>query len=178
MHPCKFKFVASQANSIHTFKNLREKVQRCCANIYFVNTNGIPYVCALLCTFMILCDGPDDDRLIGRNMLYMWYFYGNKRILLCWLTIFYIYQFFWLLCANIVTSPGLGDISQSRLEAIHLQTEWAKNYGLSSNVSYNRPLLHPFHPIPLISNFYRRHSRRYVVSETLLIELYVSIVII
>ena len=30
-----FKFIASQASSIYSYKNLREKVQRCCANIYF-----------------------------------------------------------------------------------------------------------------------------------------------
>ena len=50
----------------------------------------------LLCTFMFLCDGPDDDRLIGRNMLSRWYFYGNKRKLLCWRTIFNIYTIYWI----------------------------------------------------------------------------------
>jgi len=30
-----FKFAASQAKCIYLFKNLRTKVQRCCANIYF-----------------------------------------------------------------------------------------------------------------------------------------------
>jgi len=35
MHPYKFKLVASQAKSIYTFMNLGEKVQVCCANIYF-----------------------------------------------------------------------------------------------------------------------------------------------
>ena len=35
MHSLRFKFLASQANSIYTYKNIREKVQRCCANIYF-----------------------------------------------------------------------------------------------------------------------------------------------
>ena len=31
-----FKFIASQANSIHLYRNLREKkIQRCCASIYF-----------------------------------------------------------------------------------------------------------------------------------------------
>jgi len=30
-----YKFVASQAKCIYSYKNLREKVQRCCANIYF-----------------------------------------------------------------------------------------------------------------------------------------------
>jgi len=30
-----YKFVASQAKCIHLYKNLRAKVQRCCANIYF-----------------------------------------------------------------------------------------------------------------------------------------------
>ena len=29
------KFVASQAKCIYLYKNLRAKVQRCCANIYF-----------------------------------------------------------------------------------------------------------------------------------------------
>jgi hypothetical protein len=43
------------------------------------------------CNFMALCDGPDDDHLNGRNMLSVWYFYGNKRILLCWRIIFYTY---------------------------------------------------------------------------------------
>ena len=43
-----------------------------------VNTNGIPYVCAAFCDSVSLCDGPDDDHLIGRNMLSIWYFYGNK----------------------------------------------------------------------------------------------------
>jgi len=41
MHPYKFKLVASQAKSIYTFKNLREKD---------------PY------------ERPDDDHLNGRNM--------------------------------------------------------------------------------------------------------------
>jgi len=27
--------------------------------------------------FVTLCDGPDDDHLIDRNMLSMWYLYGN-----------------------------------------------------------------------------------------------------
>ena len=36
-----------------------------------VNANGIPYVCAAFCDFVTLCDGPDDDHLIGRNMLSM-----------------------------------------------------------------------------------------------------------
>ena len=35
MHSLRFKFLASQANSNYSYKNLREKVQRCCANIYF-----------------------------------------------------------------------------------------------------------------------------------------------
>jgi len=35
MHSIRFKFLASQANSIYAYKNLREKVQRCCANMYF-----------------------------------------------------------------------------------------------------------------------------------------------
>jgi len=35
-------------------------------------------------------NGPDDDHLIGRNMLSIWHFYGNKRILLCWRIIFYV----------------------------------------------------------------------------------------
>jgi len=30
-----FKFLASQAKSIYAYKKLREKLQRCCANIYF-----------------------------------------------------------------------------------------------------------------------------------------------
>ena len=30
-----YKFVASQAKCIYSYKNLREKVQRCCASIYF-----------------------------------------------------------------------------------------------------------------------------------------------
>ena len=34
-----------------------------------VNANGIPYVYAAFCDFVTLCDGPDDDHLIGRNML-------------------------------------------------------------------------------------------------------------
>ena len=34
-----------------------------------VNTNGIPYVCAAFCDSVYLCDGPDDDHSIGRNML-------------------------------------------------------------------------------------------------------------
>ena len=55
-----------------------------------VNTNGIPYVCAAFCDSVTLCDGPDDDHLIGRNMLSIWHFYGNKRILLCWCITFYI----------------------------------------------------------------------------------------
>ena len=42
-----------------------------------VNANGIPYVCAAFCDFVTQCDGPDDDHLIGRNMLSMWYLYGN-----------------------------------------------------------------------------------------------------
>ena len=29
------RFVASQAKCIHLYKNLRTKVQRCCANIFF-----------------------------------------------------------------------------------------------------------------------------------------------
>ena len=36
-----------------------------------VNTNEIPYVYAAFCDFVTLCDGPDDDHLIGRNMLSM-----------------------------------------------------------------------------------------------------------
>ena len=36
-----------------------------------VNANGIPYVYAAFCDFVTLCDGPDDDHLIGRNMLSM-----------------------------------------------------------------------------------------------------------
>ena len=36
-----------------------------------LNANGIPYVYAAFCDFMTLCDGPDDDHLIGRNMLSM-----------------------------------------------------------------------------------------------------------
>ena len=42
-----------------------------------VNANGIPYVYAAFCDFVTLCDGPDDDHLIGRNMLSMWYLYDN-----------------------------------------------------------------------------------------------------
>jgi len=30
-----FKFAASQAKCIYLYKNLRIKIQRCCANIYF-----------------------------------------------------------------------------------------------------------------------------------------------
>jgi len=43
-----YKLVASQAKCIYSFKNLREKVQRCCASIYFnrqCHTIGIPNVC-------------------------------------------------------------------------------------------------------------------------------------
>ena len=29
------------------------------------HTNGIPYVCAAFCVSVYLCDGPDDDHLIG-----------------------------------------------------------------------------------------------------------------
>ena len=36
-----------------------------------VNANGIPYLYAAVCDFVTLCDGPDDDHLIGRNMLSM-----------------------------------------------------------------------------------------------------------
>jgi len=36
-----------------------------------VNANGIPCVCAAFCDFVTLCVGPDDDRLISRNMLSM-----------------------------------------------------------------------------------------------------------
>ena len=36
-----------------------------------VNANGIPYVYAAFCDFVTLCDGPDDDHLIGRNTLSM-----------------------------------------------------------------------------------------------------------
>ena len=55
-----------------------------------VNTNGIPYVCAAFCDSVYLCDGPDDEHLIGWNMLSIWHFCGNKRILLCWRIIFHI----------------------------------------------------------------------------------------
>ena len=44
-----------------------------------VNTNGIPYVCAAFCDSVSLCDGLDDDHLIGRNMLSIWYSYGIKE---------------------------------------------------------------------------------------------------
>jgi len=36
-----------------------------------VNTNGIPYVCIAFCDSITLCDGPNDDHLIGRNTLSM-----------------------------------------------------------------------------------------------------------
>jgi len=36
MHFLKYKFLASQAHGIYTYKNIREKVQRCCASIYFI----------------------------------------------------------------------------------------------------------------------------------------------
>ena len=32
---------------------------------------GCALVCAVFCDFVTLCDGPDDDHLIGRNMLSM-----------------------------------------------------------------------------------------------------------
>jgi len=69
-----------------------------------VNTNGIPYVCAAFCDSAYLCDGPDDDHLIGRNMLSIWRFCGNKRILLCWRIIFYIlfYSTPWCLLKSLV----------------------------------------------------------------------------
>ena len=35
MHPLNYKFIAGQAHSIYAYKNIREKVQRCCASIYF-----------------------------------------------------------------------------------------------------------------------------------------------
>ena len=35
MQPLDCKFVAGQAHSIHIYKNIKEKVQRCCASIYF-----------------------------------------------------------------------------------------------------------------------------------------------
>jgi len=41
-----FTFVASQAKCIYLYKNLRAKVQRCCADIYFnrqcTKQGGIP----------------------------------------------------------------------------------------------------------------------------------------
>ena len=50
------------------------------------------HMCAAFCDSVSLCDGPDDDHLIGRNMLSIWHFYGKKRTLLCWRIIFYVYH--------------------------------------------------------------------------------------
>ena len=60
MHSIKFKFLASQANSIYAYKNIREKVQRCCANIYFnqrrLQLGVIPKyarICTVALTFIL-----------------------------------------------------------------------------------------------------------------------------
>ena len=48
--------------------------------LVLTNTNGVLYVCAAFYDSVSLCDGPDDDHLMGRNMLSIWHFYGNKSV--------------------------------------------------------------------------------------------------
>ena len=83
MHPLNYKFIAGQAHRIYAYKNIRKKVQRCCASIYFnqqclhlgvtpkyaniyrviLFTAGIPCRCTIPLTILSLDFRPDDDRL-------------------------------------------------------------------------------------------------------------------
>ena len=83
-HPVLLCILLTTLSYLFTFHSLALPICQ------LVNTNGIPHVCAAFCDSVSLCDGPDDDHLMGRNMLSIWHFYGNERILLCWRIIFYV----------------------------------------------------------------------------------------
>jgi len=68
-----FKLIASQAKYIRLYKNLRVKVQRCCANIYFnrqcLKQGVIPTLSQYAhSTNDLVCRRPEVDPMLGRNM--------------------------------------------------------------------------------------------------------------